>query len=109
MLARKKEEFFQILHLIREKDPENFYEVHSAHYWVALQMFYYLFEQLLLQKLMIAKAENSMDFKSLSKLYSLPHIYQICSVLSAHQKQWQNSSYSKNDFFDLIRCMVKEP
>lgn len=53
--------------------------------------------------------ENYKDFKSLSELYSLPHIYQICSRLSSHQKQWQNSSYSKNDFFDLIRCMVKEP
>lgn len=108
MQARKKEDFFRILHLIREKDPENFYEAHSAHYWVALQMFYYLFEQLLLQKLKIAKTGNSMDFVSLNKLYSLSHIYQICSKLSAHQKQWQNSSYSKNDFFDLIRCMVKE-
>ncbi len=108
MLARKKEDFFRILHLIREKDPENFYEVHSAHYWVALQMFYYLFEQLLLQKLKITKPEKSMNLKSLSELYSLPHIYQICFGLSAHQKQWQNSNYSKNDFFDLIRCMVKE-
>lgn len=71
-------------------------------------MFYYLFEQLLMQKLKITKTENCMDFKNLSKLYSLPHIYQICSVLLSHQKQWQNSSYSKNDFFDLIRCMVKE-
>lgn len=108
MQARRKEDFFQILHLIREKDPENFYETHSGHYWVALQMFYYLFEQLLLQKLNISEAENSMDFKRLRELYSLPHIYQVCSMLTAHQKQWQNSSYSKNDFFDLIRSMVKE-
>lgn len=108
MQSRKKEDFFRILHLLREKDPENFYEVHSAHYWAALRMFYYLFEQLLLQKLNIEKAENSMGFKNLGELYSLRHIYQVCSGLSAHQKQWQNSSYSRNDFFDLIRSMVKE-
>lgn len=108
MQVRKKEDFFQILHLIREKDPENFYEVHSGHYWVALQMFFYLFEQLLLQKLRIAESKSNMDFKRLEELYSLPHIYQVCSKLTAHQKQWQNGSYSKNDFFDLIRSMVKE-
>lgn len=108
MQVRKKEDFFQILHLIREKDPENFYEVHSGHYWVALQMFFYLFEQLLLQKLRIAEGKSNMDFKRLEELYSLPHIYQVCSKLTAHQKQWQNGSYSKNDFFDLIRSMVKE-
>lgn len=108
MQARRKEDFFQILHLSREKDPENFYEVHSEHYWVALQMFYYLFEQLLLQKLKIAGDESGMDFKRLEILYSLSHIYQVCSKLTAHQKRWQNSSYSKNDFFDLIRSMVKE-
>lgn len=107
MQARRKEDFFQILHLIREKDPENFYEVHSEHYWVVLQMFYYLFEQLMLQKLKIAGNESCKDFKQLEELYSLPQIYQICSTLTAHQKQWQNSSYSKNDFFDLIRSMVK--
>lgn len=109
MQVSRREEFFQILHLIREKDPDNFYEVHSAHYWVALQMFYYLFEQLLRQKLKITESENCTDFKGLEKLYSLSHIHQICSRLSAHQKQWQNSCYSKNDFFDLIRSMVKEP
>ncbi len=108
MQAWRKEDFFQILHLIREKDPENFYEVHSGHYQVALQMFYYLFEQLLLQRLKIASAEGSIDFNQLAELYTLPHIYQVCSRLSAHQKQWQNSTYSKNDFFDLIRSMVKE-
>lgn len=108
MQARRKEDFFQILHLIREKDPESFYEMHSNHYRVALHMFYYLFEQLLLQKLKITKSEDIMDFKRLAELYSLPHIYQVCSKLSVHQKQWQNSSYSKNDFFDLIRSMVKE-
>lgn len=108
MQARKKEDFFQILHLIREKDPENFYEVHSEHYWVVLQMFYYLFEQLLIRKLNISSGENSTDFKQLEDLYSLSHVYQVCSTLTAHQKQWQDSSYSKNDFFDLIRSMVKE-
>ncbi|MDE5823520.1 MAG: hypothetical protein K2H91_02375, partial [Lachnospiraceae bacterium] len=81
MLARKKEDFFRILHLIQEKDPENFYKAHFAHFRVVLQMFYYLFDQLLLQKLKIVKTENSMGFKSLSELYSLPHIYQICSGL----------------------------
>lgn len=106
--VRNKEDFFHVLHLVREKDPENFYEVHSGHYPAVLQMFYYLFEQLLLIKLGVSKIEDHTDFQRFDNLYSLPHIYRICSKIADHQNQWQYGSYSKNDFFDLIRSMVRE-
>lgn len=101
-----KEELFQVFHLIQEKDPENFYETHSSHFLSALHMLEYVFMNLLKDKAISDKTEEPAG--QISTLYSLSHIINICSAISLHQNHCQAGSYTKNDFFDLIRIMAQE-
>lgn len=102
----EKKELFNVLHLTREKDPQNFYEVHSSHFLYALHMLEYVFMQILLNKKL--KNTKSSSFQHLDDMYTLSHVVDICCSICTHQKHFQSGSYSKNVFFDLVRLMNRD-
>lgn len=105
---REKKELFAIFHLVREKDADEFYAAHSGHYTEALSMIQYLFYTLMTAKA-APKADTGAadDFGNLADIYTMRGLYTVCTEIAKHQKQWLTGAYSKNDFFDLVRCMVQ--
>lgn len=104
----RKEELFRAFRLIQEKDAGEFYSIHSGHYPEALSMLQYVFFSLLLAR--TAAPQDSADAPAsggLGSLYTVQELSAVCSEIAKHQKQWITGSYSKNDFFDLVRSMVQ--
>lgn len=104
----RREELFQVFRLIQEKDSDEFYSVHAAHYLEALSMLQYVFLSPLLAKTAPRKdMAHKHTLGNLGNLYSVGELTRICSDIAKHQRQWIASSYTKNDFFDLVRSMVQ--
>ena len=104
----QKEELFRVFRLIQEKDAGEFYSVHSGHYPEALSMIQYIFFSLLLSKTALPQGGGQeLSFGELGSLYTVPELSKVCSEIARHQKKWLTASYSKNDFFDLVRSMVQ--
>lgn len=103
-----REELFRVFRLIQEKDAGEFYAVHSGHYIEALSTIQYLFFTLLTVKA-AAPSYNMQesDFGNLKDLYTVRELSVVCSEIAKHQKKWLTGAYSKNDFFDLVRSMVR--
>lgn len=100
---RRREDLLAIFHLVQEKDPSEFYSVHSSHYFAALQMVLYLFYGMMLYSLYPVRDE---DFGFLYGLYTLQELLIVCTSITSHQKRWIAGNYTKNDFFDLVRTMI---
>lgn len=99
-----KENLFHVFHLVMEKDPDNFYEIHSAHFLLALHMLEYLFI-----KILFTKKDGASYIgvpMPISELYSFGQAFHVLSAILVHQNHYQNGNYSKNDFFDLVRIMA---
>lgn len=106
-----RKELLGVLHLIREKDTEEFYTVHSSHYAEALSMFQFLFYGVLLYKTVpgtdISRSTTGVSYGAFENLYTVSELVHICTEISKHQKQWISTAYTKNDFFDLIRYIIQ--
>lgn len=103
---KKKEDIFWVLHLFLEKDPKSFYEVHSKHLLAGLQMLQYIFYHMTLLKLGDNLPELvEAELAGLARLYSLPQAFAACAMIEKH-KYMAVQKYTKNDFFDLVRCLV---
>lgn len=104
----RKEELFQIFRLIQEKDAGEFYSIHSGHYPEALSMLQYVFFSLLLARTAMPQdGAGAPASGGIGSLYTVQELSAVCSEIARHQKQWITASYSKNDFFDLVRSMVQ--
>lgn len=104
---RHRGDLLSVFHLVKEKDSEEFYSVHSEHYMMALQMLQYLFYSLLLVQLNNVPDAVSGTFASLATLYFIPETHRICTAIAEHQRLWLSGGYTKNDFFDLVRVMIQ--
>lgn len=103
-----REELFRVFHLMQEKDAGEFYAVHSGHYIEALSMIQYLFFSLLTVKAATPSYKmQEDDFGNLKDLYTVRELSAVCSEIAKHQKKWLAGAYSKNDFFDLVRSMIR--
>lgn len=106
---QNKESIFSILHLIKEKDTEHFYDCHAEHYNFILQMFQYIFYHLIQIKLNIRVPEEVIaDMKQLNDMFTLPQSYRASRAIEEHRNRWYNNLYTKNDFFDLIREIIQD-
>ena len=71
-------------------------------------MLQYVFLSPLLAKTALRKGiAHKHALGNLGDLYSVGELTRICSDIAKHQRQWIASSYTKNDFFDLVRSMVQ--
>ena len=98
----KKEEFLEKLHLLIEKDPNSFFDIHSnSPEWAIrtiLSPFYQMISHFYSSDTEIANA--------LSSLYTIQNAYQILQLGQYHLKL-AVTSYSKNDSFNLIRFIIQ--
>lgn len=103
---RRREDLLAVFHLVQEKDPSEFYTVHASHYPAALQMLQHLFYGMLRLSLQPTASGMAEGDGILPGLYALQELHIVCTAIAAHQKRWLAGSYTKNDFFDLVRTMI---
>lgn len=103
---RERRELLSILHLVREKDPEEFCTVHNGHFDAALSMLHFTFLRLLEERCGILPKQARGTVPSFSGQYSTQEALLICASIGLHKTMYKNGIYSKNDFFDLARVMV---
>lgn len=103
---KRREDIFRILHLLMEKDSKSFYEVHSKHLVIGLQLLQYVYYHIMLLKLKRRLPDQvEAELKDLEHIYSLPQVYNATVAIEQHKLQAVRK-YTKNDFFDLIRNLV---
>lgn len=101
-----KEEIFRCLHLLVEKDPKSFYEIHSKHLFTGMQLLQYVFYHIMMMKLGDTLPEHvTGELKGLERIYSLSQAYEASAAIESHKNR-AVQKYTKNDFFDLVRKLV---
>lgn len=101
-----KEEIFRCLHLLVEKDPKSFYEIHSKHLTTGMQLLQYVFYHIMMMKLGDTLPEPVIsELKGLEHIYSLPQAYGASAAIESHKSR-AIQKYTKNDFFDLVMKLV---
>lgn len=100
-----KTSLYGILHLLKEKDNDNFYEVHASHWSEGISFFLYLFSGILDIKLGLPIEQNfGQSISAISKFYTLNGTYKILDTIIKYKKM---KSFMKNDFFELIKIFVE--
>lgn len=103
---RDRRELLSILHLVREKDPEEFCTAHNGYFDAALSMLHFTFLRLLEERCGVLPKQARGTAPSFSSQYSTQEALLICASIGLHKTMYKNGIYSKNDFFDLARVMV---
>lgn len=102
---KHRTEFFGVLHLLKEKDKDNYYDCHAAHWEEGISLFLYLFTGILNQKLELPFIETpNQSLSQISGLYSLSSTYKVLQTLLFHKKM---TGYTRNDFFELVKVFVE--
>lgn len=102
---KHRTEFFNVLNLLKEKDKENFYDCHAAHWEEGISLFFYLFTGILNQKLGLPFIEApNQPLSQICELYTLSSTYKVLQTLLIHKKM---TAYTRNDFFELVKVFVE--
>lgn len=98
----KKEQFLEKLHLLIEKDSNSFFDLHSDSPEWAIRTILFPFYQMLSH----FYSYDTTISNNLSSLYTIQNAYQILQLGQYHLKL-AVTSYSKNDFFNLVRFIIQ--
>lgn len=98
----RKEDFLEKLHLLTEKDPNSFFDIHSDSPEFAIRTILFPFYQILYY----FYSPDRKKANTLSDLYTVQNAYQILQIGQYHLKLAVNG-YSKNDFFNLVRFIIQ--
>lgn len=102
---KHRTEFYGVLHLLKEKDKNNYYDCHAAHWEEGISLFLYLFTGILYKKLGLPFIDTAnQSFSQICELYTLSSTYKVLQTLLEHKKM---TNYTRNDFFELVKVFVE--
>lgn len=101
LVESKKEELLHLLHFVKEKDKENYYDRFKDCMPEFLGMFVFFYLQILNKKIGI-ETERSEVLKNWEQSYTLKKVYKILNSLVLSLK---NTMFTKDEFFHCIQLM----
>ncbi|MDD3361817.1 MAG: hypothetical protein PHW34_09120 [Hespellia sp.] len=99
-----REDLYKIFHVLVEKDPNEFFSANTKHPEWNIHLVLFPFYEMMMNE--FKSGENSGNLRTAFP-YSLYEIEQAFCILEEGRKHLTFTSYTKNDFFNLLRFIVE--
>lgn len=103
LVGSKKEELLHLLHLVKEKDNENYYDQYKNSICELIRVFEFFYLQILHEKVGI-ETGKSKGLKGWEQSYTLG---QICKILKRFVLSSKDIMFTKDEFFLCIQLMCE--
>lgn len=104
-ICTEPKELFKILHLVKEKDKENYYTIHKSNIKELYRFMQTVYLQLL-KRLVNVECSSSLLPENIRKSYDMDFLIKSIDLLRQHQLSCDKNTYTTDNFFRLIFSLV---